>query len=67
MKETVLKLKLKRSEDRGGTFYLTTFANNKAVVVDSWERPELFRELLKFARECENGELEAGVLNSRHI
>lgn len=64
MKETLLKLKLKKSEDRGGTYYLTTFIEETPVVVDSWERPELFRELLKFWRE--SSEIKRTTLNSRH-
>lgn len=65
MKTTVINLKLKKSEDRGGTFYLTTFSNGKPLVVDSWERPELFKELLKFARESASGQTEREVWNSR--
>jgi len=48
MKNTVMSIKVKQSEDRLNTFYLTTFIDGKHIVVDSWEYPELFRELLKF-------------------
>ncbi len=62
-KENLLKLKLKRSNNRGGTYYLTTFIEGKSLVIDSWERPELFRELLKFWRESSS--LADDVWNSR--
>jgi hypothetical protein len=47
MKETLMSMKLKWSADRSGTYYLTAFLNGKSIVIDSWEYPALFKELLR--------------------
>lgn len=53
-KEHVIKLKLKKDNTRFGVYYLTSFYNGKQITVDSWKRPQLFKEILAFVKECES-------------